>query len=100
MAQIEITGIRKDNGNHENPHEAVEYYRWIQHGTDNAGITRRETVVDWLERGVNGVVVTAFVNKVNPKADCFVNVSGRGIKFLQSRADSTSDNNLLKLPEC
>ena len=40
MAEIEITGIRKDNGNHENPYEAVEFYRWVDqngviHFTDN-----------------------------------------------------------------
>ena len=95
MAEIEITGIRKDNGNHDNPYEAVEFYRWIQHGTSNAGITPRTTVVNWVDNGVN-----AYVNRVNPKAYCFVNKSGRGTRFLQTRADATEDNNLLRLPEC
>ena len=48
MIEIEITGIRKDNGNHENPYEAVEAYRWVQHSNGKGGITNRQTVVDWM----------------------------------------------------
>jgi hypothetical protein len=104
MAEIEITGIRKDNGNHENPYEAVEFYRWVQHGTDNSGITRRETVVGWLDRGVSSggqmIKVDAYVHRVNPKVYCFVNESKNGTRFLQTHPDATEENNLLRLPEC
>jgi hypothetical protein len=100
MAEIEITGIRKDNGNHDNPFEAVEYYRWVQHGTDNSGVTARQTVVGWLDNGVNGIEVKAYVQRVAPRAYCFVNQSARGTRFLQTRPDATESNNLLRLPEC
>ena len=100
MAEIEITGIRKDNGNHDNPYEAVEAYRWVQHSTGKGGITPRQTVVSWLDNGVNGFTVTAYVQRVNPRADCFVNQSARGTRFLQTRPDATQGNNLLQLPEC
>lgn len=100
MIEIEITGIRKDNGNHDNPHEAVEYYRWIRHSNGAKDITKRETVVGWLNNGLNGTQVSAYVHRVNPRTNCFVNVSARGTRFLQTNADATQDNNLLKLPEC
>ena len=94
MAEIEITGIRKDYGNHDNPHEAATHYRWVQHGTTNGGISPRDKVVGWVEDGTK-----AFVERVQPRAYCFVNQSGRGTKFLQTRPDATEQNNLLRLPE-
>lgn len=99
MAEIEITGIRKDNGNHDNPHEAVEAYRWIQHSTGKGKLSGREEVVGWLDNGLNGSKVTAYVQRVNPRANCFVNESKNGTRFLQTRADATEENNLLMLPE-
>jgi hypothetical protein len=35
---IRITGICKDHGNHENPHEAVSHYRWVEDGTAKTDI--------------------------------------------------------------
>ena len=100
MAEIEITGIRKDNGNHENPFEAIEAYRWIQHATGKSAITDRATVVGWIDHGINGERLTAYVHRVNPRVNCFVNQSIRGTRFLQTAADATEENNLLKLPAC
>jgi hypothetical protein len=100
MIEIEITGIRKDNGNHDNPYEAIEYYRWNQISTGKTGITSRQIVVGWLDSGLHGTPVSAFVQRATPRAYCFVNVSARGARFLQTRADATEFNNLLKLPEC
>ena len=94
MAEIEITGIRKDNGNHENPFEAVSHYRWIQHSTGKGRISPRQTVVSWAEDGID-----AYVERVKPRAYCFVNTSRNGTKFLQTKPDATEENNLLKLPE-
>lgn len=100
MAEIKITGIRKDNGNHENPYEAVEAYRWVQPGTEKGGITARAIVVGWLDNGVDGVKVKAYVHRVDPKVYCFVNESEYGTRFLQTHSDATEQNNLLKLPPC
>jgi hypothetical protein len=94
MAEIEITGIRKDNGNHENPFEAATHYRWVQHGTKNEGTSTRENVVGWVNNGIK-----AYVERVQPQAYCFVNTSRNGTHFLQTRPDATDQNNLLKLPE-
>lgn len=100
MIEIEITGIRKDNGNHDNPHEAIEFYRWVEPTTGNTDTTRRQEVVSWLDNGINGQTVVAYVQRVTPRAYCFVNESVRGTRFLQTRADTTELNNLLRLPEC
>lgn len=100
MADIEITGIRKDKGNHENPFEAVEAYRWVEHSSGKNAITNRQAVVGWLDNGINGERITAYVLRVSPRANCFVNESARGTRFLQTRSDATEANNLLKLPEC
>ncbi|MGI8633799.1 MAG: DUF3892 domain-containing protein [Segetibacter sp.] len=94
MAEIEITGIRKDNGDHDNPHEAATHYRWVQHGTDKGGISARQKVVGWVDDGI-----TAYVARVQPRANCYVNKSRSGTRFLQTKADATDQNNLLKLPE-
>jgi hypothetical protein len=95
MAEIQITGIRKDGGNHQNPYEAVTHYRWVQHGTNNSGISARLTVVGWLDDGTK-----AYVSGGRTRAYCFVNVSVRGTRFLQTRPDATREDNLLSLPEC
>ena len=100
MTEIQITGIRKSNGNHDNPHEAIEAYRWHEPSTGKTDITPRLTVVSWLDNGVDGVRVTAYVHRVNPRANCFVNQSARGTRFLQTHPDATEGNNLLRLPEC
>lgn len=100
MIEIEITAIRKDNGNHENPYEAVEAYKWVQHGAKNGGIASRSKVVGWLESGVDSAKVSAYVHRVSPRAYCYVNESSRGTKFLQTHGDATDQNNLLKLPPC
>lgn len=98
MIYIRITGIRKDNGNHDNPFEAVEAYRWEQPGTSNGAITNRSTVVGWVDNGYNGSKVLAYVQEEAPKAECFVNESSRGTRFLQTKPDATEKNNLLNLP--
>ncbi len=94
MIQLEITGIRKDNGNHYNPYEAVTHYRWVQHGTGRGAISTRQEMVKLMESGVN-----TYVERVRPRAYCFVNISRSGTKFLQTHPDGTEENNLLRLPE-
>jgi hypothetical protein len=100
VIEIKITGIRKDNGNHANPFEAVEAYRWVQPGTSNGNTTERNVIVGWLDNGYNGEKVQAYVEQVLPRAYCYVNQSIHGTRFLQTRADEVRGNNLLSLPEC
>lgn len=94
MAEIEITGIRKDNGNHNNPYEAIEAYQWFNHENGNHGITSRDGGVKWVSDGNK-----AYVEQVKPRAYCYVNTSANGTKFLQTYSDATESNNLLRLPE-
>lgn len=100
MVEIEITGIRKDNGNHDNPHEAVSHYRWVQHSSGKTVISSRPTVVSWLDGGLDGEAIRAYVHRVEPKAYCYVNESAHGTRFLETYPDASEENNLLKLPEC
>jgi hypothetical protein len=101
--EIEIVGIRKDNGYHENPHEAVSHYGWVERDSRGAiissDVTDRMTVVGWLE-GMLGVKINAYVQRHTPRAYCYVNTSARGTRFLETKRDSTNRNNLLELPEC
>jgi hypothetical protein len=93
MAEFEITGIRKDNGNHHNPNEAISHYRWFQDSTQKGGITERPQVVSWVKTGIN-----AYVERVRPRAYVTVKKSSSGLEFLQTNSDSTEENNLLQLP--
>lgn len=92
---VRITAIRKDNGNHYNPHEAISHYKWINEGSGETGITNRVSMVAWMDKGNR-----AYVSSRDGTVDCFVNTSAAGNRFLQTNADSTSANNLLNLPEC
>ena len=92
---IKINCINKDNGNHENPYEAISHYGWVEDVTGKSDVTARSTVVGWVESGTR-----AYVSSYEGVVDCFVNRSPRGTKFLQTNADSRSSNNLLNLPEC
>ena len=103
MTEIEIVAIRKDNGNHDNPHEAVSHYKWVQYDSkgrvENSDITPRPKMVGYL-KGSLGFQVKAYVERVRPRAYCFVNKSAHGTEFLQTEPDATEQNNLLKLPPC
>jgi hypothetical protein len=92
---VRITAVRKDRGNHYNPHEAISHYKWLDEHTGESKITNRPDMVVWVEGGGR-----AYVSSMEGTVDCFVNRSSAGTKFLQTNADSRSSNNLLNLPEC
>lgn len=94
--KVRIIGIRKDNGNHQNPHEAVSHYKWLNEANGNSNLEERLIMVNWVENK-NG---RAYVSSSEGTVDCFVNKSASGTKFLQTNADSRSSNNLLNLLEC
>lgn len=93
---IRITCITKSNGNHENPHEAVQYYGWVEDGTGKHARTDRQTMVKWVLEGVDAYVKD-YAGRI---AWCFVNKSRNGTLFLQTHADGKPTDNLLSLPEC
>ncbi|HEU4966421.1 MAG TPA: DUF3892 domain-containing protein [Candidatus Saccharimonadales bacterium] len=94
---LRITGIRKDNGNHNNPHEAVTDYRWENDADGSTGISSRMDMVNWLESNQNN---EAYVRDMRGKVYCYVNTNRYGTKFLQTYADNRWTDNLLSLPEC
>lgn len=91
---VRITAIRKDGGNHYNPYEAISAYKWVNEQNGEGGSTVRPEMVVWVENGGR-----AYVSSQEGTADCYVNRSQAGTKFLQTNADSRSSNNLLNLPE-
>lgn len=96
--ELEITRIKKDNGDHYDPYEAVEAYEWYQPSSSLRGVASREKMVSWLDNGYKGQKVVAYVEQVKPRAYCYVNQHGNGPRFLQTRADAVKGNNLLELP--
>jgi len=95
MAEVRITCINKDGGNHSNPHEAISDYGWTNF-EGKKGISDRPTMVKWIEDGNTAYVEDKFGNR----AYCGVRKSVAGNKFLQTFADTTYTDNLLNLLEC
>ncbi len=95
MSTVRITCINKDNGNHDNPNEAISDYGWLNESTGKYGKTNRKSMVEWLEDGNK-----AYVKQEEKIAYCDVRESKAGTKFLQTYSDNYYNNNLLSLVEC
>jgi len=96
MSQIRITCIRKDGGNHQNPHEGITHYGWIDQRGETK-ISDRQSMVNWIEKGNQAYVQYISGNK----AYCSVRTNtATGRSFLQTHSDGNYNNNLLSLPEC
>jgi len=93
---IQIKCINKDNGNHENPHEAIQSYGWVNDADASSGKSNRVAMVKFLEDGGSAYVRDQFRNV----AHCVVRTSSSGNKFLQTVSDGKYSDNLLSLPEC
>lgn len=93
---VRIRCINKSGGFHENPHEAIEKYGWVNESTQENGIENRQDMVNWVKKNNQAYVKDSFGNKVF----CEVRKSRNGIEFLQTVADGRETNNLLQLPEC
>lgn len=93
---VRITCINKDGGNHDNPHEAINYYGWLNESSNKTGRTDRQTMVNWVKKGNKSYVKDSYGNT----AYCEVRKSSKGTEFLQTYADGKYTNNLLSLQEC
>ena len=94
---IKVICINKDNGNHDNPHEAITHYGWFEvDSPDNNGRATRAGMVAFLETRGN----SAYVSDGQSKAYCYVRQNRFGTKFIQTHKDNKLTDNLLKLPEC
>ena len=92
---VRITCINKDNGNHYNPHEAIQKLGWIDENSGKKGISTRLEMVDFLEKGGS-----AYVSRGGKVAYLIVKKSISGNKYVQTIADGRETNNLLELSEC
>lgn len=94
---IKISCIKKDNGNHENPYLAITSLNWLNESDKNTGTISREALYDWI-KDKNGI---AYVrDSVGNIANLEAHISPKGTKYVKTKADSTTTDNLLKLPEC
>ena len=93
---VRIHCINKSGGYHDNPHEAISHYGWIDESTNEKGRSNRQTMVNWVKAGGVAYVTDQQGNRVY----CVVKTSTRGTEFLQTESDGRPTNNLLELPEC
>lgn len=93
---IRITCIKKDAGNHENPHVAISKLGWINETTKESGRSSRIQIYDFIESG-GDAYVKDFLGNI---AYLITEISAKGTKYVKTKPDSTTTDNLLKLPEC
>lgn len=93
---IKITCIKKDDGNHENPFIAISSMEWINDADNTKGNSTRLAVYDFVKKGSVAYVKDDLGNKANLIA-C---ETEKGTKYVKTKADTTTSDNLLKLPEC
>src|SRR3989344_5687717 len=60
---VRIVCINKDNGNHYNPHEAIQNFGWLTEGTLESGNSTLAQIVDYLEKGNHAYVLDKFGDK-------------------------------------
>lgn len=93
---VRITCISKSGGYHENPYVAISHLNWQNDASGERGRATREQMYDWVENK-NG---HAYVQSGASKARLIGAVSPRGTRYVKTVANSTEQDNLLKLPEC
>ena len=94
---VRITCINKSGGNHENPHEAISRLGWTNELSNKSGISTREQMWEWIANQHGAAFVKdAYGNVTHVRAL----TNQHGTKYLQTYADNTPTDNLLKLPEC
>ena len=91
---VRVTCINKDNGNHDNPHEAIHTFGWLNEQTGKTGKASLQEMVDYIDGGGR-----AFVRSNYSEVDCYTR-RGKYRKFVQTYSDNTPTDNLLWLPEC
>jgi hypothetical protein len=92
---VRITCINKDQGNHDNPHEAITNFGWVNEQTGGTGKSTLAQMVKFLDVDKG----RAYVKNGTNIAYCYTR-PGKFHRFVQTYSDSTPTDNLLKLPEC
>jgi hypothetical protein len=95
--EIRITCINKDNGNHDNPYEAITHLGWINPENNKTGKSTRLVIYDWI-KDENGY---AYVQDASgKKVKVITAISPKGTKYVKTEANHTEQDNLLSLKEC
>ena len=94
---VRITCINKDNGNHDNPHEAITALGWVNEQSGQTGISSRLEMYEWIKnKGGEAYIRDRNGNTAKVGTD----VAPSGTKFVRTYADKIWTDNLLSLPEC
>jgi hypothetical protein len=92
---VRVTCINKSGGNHENPHEAITDFGWINEQTGTTGKSTLAEMVKFIDIDKGSAYVKNGINV----AYCYTR-QGRFYRFVQTYSDKTPTDNLLKLLEC
>jgi hypothetical protein len=92
---VKIICIKKVNGNHENPCEAISTFGWINERTQKRGSSSRIRMYEFIKDGGY-----AYVEDGNNKVRLITGISSKGNRYVKTKPNDTEDDNLLKLPEC
>lgn len=94
---IRITCINKDQDNHQNPHEGITDFGWINKQTRATSKSTPAQMIEFLERQ-NG---KAYVeDRLGNVANIGVVATSWGTKYLRTYSDGKWTDNLLSLPKC
>ena len=94
---VRITCINKDNGNHENPHEAIINLGWVNEKTGASGKTSRVGMYNWIKEKGGQAYVSGPNGSVSTLGTA---VTSKGTKYVRTYANGVWNDNLLSLPEC
>lgn len=94
---IRITCIKKAGGYHEDPHVAISELGWINEQDNKTGRNTRVEIYNWIKNEKGVAYVKDAVGNI---AYLVAKVSRNGNPYVQTIADGTPTDNLLKLPEC
>jgi hypothetical protein len=92
---VKIICIKKENGNHENPCEAISSLGWIEEVTQKRRNSSRIQMYEFVKKGGY-----AYVEDDASRVKLITGISNKGNKYVKTKPNDTEDDNLLKLPEC
>lgn len=93
---IRITCIKRSNGDHINPYEAISSLGWISDKHPITVVTSRSDMCDFVDRGVQAYVQT----EDGDVAFLITDKLPDGTRYVKTIPDDSTADNLLKLPDC
>jgi hypothetical protein len=93
---VRITCINKDGGNQEDPHVAISRLGWTNPDNGKSDTSTRVEMHNWVRDGGQAYVQDA----AGHRAYLVAKTSPHGNPYVQTVADGTPTDNVLRLPEC